>query len=235
VVSWLTSPATAAICYAVAVVGVHRTGLMDTAMRDSAAHVTEELAYLGAGFLLFQLVFGVTPGRWQLSGAGKLGLLAVVAPVDTVVGFVLLQTGTVSAGAESGGAHAAHGGMVRPDWALSPDADTVAAGTTMWIGGTGIMALLMITVALVWLHGGAPVRSRPSWTDQARRATFAQHTGSDRPGEEVDSDEEALRAYNTWLARLADPDRDRAADSERSRDTGFALDRLTAPYACPER
>lgn len=200
VVSWLTSPAAAAVLYAIVVIGVHLTGLMDTAMTDPATHVTEELVYLGAGFLLFQLVLGVTPGPWQLSGAGRLGLLAVVTPVDTVVGFVLLQTGTVAGGAGSG----SHGAMPRPDWALSPASDTVAAGTTMWIGGTGLMAAIMVGVALIWLHGRAPAQVRPSWTDQARRAALAEHTGTEQSAGDLDSDEGALDAYNAWLARLAD-------------------------------
>ena len=199
-VTWLTAPATAAVLYAVAVAGVHLTGVMNAAMADSATHQMEELAYLTAGFLLFQLVFGVTPGHWQLSGVGKLGLLAAVTPVDT--GFVLLQTGTVLSQTDPGDAHSTHGALTpRPDWALAGGADTVAAGTTMWIGGTGIMAGLMIAVALAWLHGRTPERTGPSWTDRARQATFASHTGLDHP--DVD-DEEARAAYNAWLARLAE-------------------------------
>ena len=44
----------------------------------------------------------------------------------------------------------------RPDWALSAASDTAAAGTTMWIGGTGIMGLVMLGVGLIWLHGRGP-------------------------------------------------------------------------------
>ena len=64
-------------------------------------HGTEELAYLASGFLLFQLVFGRRPGPWQLSGGGRMALLALVTPVDTVVGVV--RTAWVSpAGASCG-------------------------------------------------------------------------------------------------------------------------------------
>src|SRR5215207_9979815 len=62
----------------------------------------------------------------------------------------------------------------------------------MWIGGTGITAMLMIAVALAWLHGRAPDRARPSWTDQARQATFASHIGVDHS--DVDADR-ARAAY----------------------------------------
>jgi cytochrome c oxidase assembly factor CtaG len=146
-------------------------------------------------------VFGVRPGPWQLTPLGRLALLVFVTPVDTVVGFVLLQTGTVQIGL----GHAVHLDGPRPDWALSPAADTVAAGTTMWIGGTGIMALLMIVVGLSWLHGREPARSAPGWADRARAETLAAHTGG-RTGDDADSDD-ALDAYNAYLARLAETDR----------------------------
>ena len=198
VVSWLTSPAGAVVLYAVAVVGVHLTGLLTLAMRGDAVHVSEELAYLGAGFVLFQLTFGSSPGPWQLTNLGKLALLAVVSPVDTVVGVVLLQTGTLSI---AGGEHG-HDGLVRPDWAPAPADDTIAAGSIMWAGGTGIMALFMIIVGLAWLHGRQPARPAPSWTEQARRSTLGEHTGVEQLPADVDDDERTLAAYNAWLRKL---------------------------------
>ncbi|MFL6128140.1 MAG: cytochrome c oxidase assembly protein [Mycobacteriales bacterium] len=202
-VGWSTSPVTAALGYAVAVVGVHLTGLLTRVVSGPNLHGTEELVYLASGYLLFQLVFGVHPGPSQLTPLGKLALLAFVSPVDTVVGVVLLQSGTVQSGLAAG--HGAHSGVTRPDWALPPAADTIAAGTTMWIGGTGIMALLMIAVGLAWLHGRPPAATRPGWTDRARSQAFTDRTGAP-PGADVDSDE-ALRAYNDYLGRLAVPER----------------------------
>jgi cytochrome c oxidase assembly factor CtaG len=201
VVGWLTSPVAAAGLYAICVIGVHLTGIMDTAMDDPGVHVTEELAYLASGFLLFQLVFGRRPGPWQLSGGGRMALLALVTPVDTVVGVVLLQTGTVEDGLPLG-PHA----HPRPAWALSAASDTVAAGTTMWILGTGIMALLMLAVGLVWLHGRAPAPVAPGWTERARLAAMAERTGEPER-QDLDSDDDALAAYNRWLARMAERER----------------------------
>jgi cytochrome c oxidase assembly factor CtaG len=201
VVSWLTSPVFAALFYAICVIGVHLTGFMDRAMEEQDLHLIEELAYLLAGFLLFQLVLGRRPGPWQLSGGGRMALLALVTPVDTVVGVVLLQTGTV----EGGIVDAGHG-HARPDWALSAASDTVAAGTTMWIGGTGIMALLMLAVGLVWLHGRAPAQTSPGWTERARSAAMAERTGEPERAD-LDDDDAALQAYNRWLAKMADRDR----------------------------
>jgi putative copper resistance protein D len=198
VVGWLTSPPFAAGFYAVCVIGVHLTGFMDRAMTDQSAHVLEELAYLAAGMLLFQLVLGRRPGPWQLSGGGRMALLALVTPVDTVVGVVLLQTGTVQGGITDG-PHA----HPRPDWALSAASDTVAAGTTMWIAGTGIMALLMLAVGLVWLHGRAPAPVQPGWTERARSAAMAERTGEPERTD-LDDDDAALDAYNKWLARMAE-------------------------------
>ena len=165
-------------------------------MRGDAVHLGEELAYLGSGYLLLQLTFGRWPGRWQLTNLGKLALLATVTPVDTVVGVVLLQTGTVSI---AGGHHA---DIVRPDWAMAAADDTIAAGSTMWAGGTGIMAAFMIIVGLAWLHGRQPVRTTgPSWTEQARRSTLGEHTGVEL-GDDMDDDERSLAAYNAYLTKL---------------------------------
>jgi cytochrome c oxidase assembly factor CtaG len=205
VISWVTSPAAAAALYAIAVIGVHLTGIMDRAMNEQDVHVIEELAYLVSGVLLFQLVFGRRPGPWQLSGGGRMALLALVTPVDTVVGVVLLQTGTVQGGIVQGGI--GDGGHVhaRPDWALPSASDTIAAGTTMWIGGTGIMALLMLVVGLVWLHGRAPAPVAPGWGERARLAAMAERTGEPERTD-LDEDEAALEAYNRWLARMAERD-----------------------------
>jgi cytochrome c oxidase assembly factor CtaG len=169
-------------------------------MTDRGTHVLEELAYLLAGFLLFQLVLGRRPGPWQLSGGGRMALLALVTPVDTVVGVVLLQTGTID-----GAVGAVGHGHPRPGWALSAASDTAAAGTAMWIGGTGIMALIMLAVGLIWLHGRAPAPASPGWAERARAATMAERTGEP---ERADLDDDAaLDAYNRWLARMAEHDR----------------------------
>jgi putative membrane protein len=201
VVSWLTSPPFAAAFYAICVIGVHLTGLMDRAMVDDGVHVAEELAYLLAGMLLFQLVLGLRPGPWQLSGGARMALLAIVTPVDTLVGVVLLQTGTVAGGIGSDG----HG-HARPGWALSAAADTAAAGTTMWIAGTGIMGLVMLGVGLIWLHGRGPAPERPGWTERARAATLAERTGEPERAD-IDDDEAALAEYNRWLAKMAERER----------------------------
>jgi putative copper resistance protein D len=201
VVSWLTSPAFAAAFYAICVIGVHLTGLMDRAMNEQGVHVLEELAYLLSGMLLFQLVLGERPGPWQLSGGGRMALLALVTPVDTVVGVVLLQTGTVDGGIGDGGHQHA-----QPSWVLDSAADTIAAGTTMWIGGTGIMALIMLGVGLIWLHGRSPAPVKPGWTERARSAAMAERTGEpERP--DLDADDAALAEYNRWLAKMAERDR----------------------------
>ena len=172
-----------------------------TADGRCSVDVAEELAYLLAGMLLFQLVLGQRPGPWQLSGGARMALLAIVTPVDTLVGVVLLQTGTVAGGIGSDG-HA----HPRPDWALSAAADTAAAGTTMWIAGTGIMGLVMLGVGLLWLHGRGPVPEKPGWTERARAATLAERTGEPERTD-LDDDEAALEAYNRWLARMAERDR----------------------------
>ena len=94
----------------------------------------------------------------------------------------------------------------RPDWALSAASDTAAAGTTMWIAGTGIMGLVMLGVGLIWLHGRGPAPETPGWTERARAATLAERTGEPERTD-LDDDEAALEAYNRWLAKMAERDR----------------------------
>ncbi len=48
----------------------------------------------------------------------------------------------------------------------------------MWVGGDAIMAIVMIVLVVGWLYRpGQRGADQNSWTERARRATFAAHTG----------------------------------------------------------
>ncbi|MHA3702826.1 cytochrome c oxidase assembly protein [Jatrophihabitans sp. YIM 134969] len=197
VVSVLTSPPVAFACYTVVIVGTHLTGLMDAIMDSTVLGQVEHLAYLVVGFQFFLLVIGDEPIRWRLSLLGRLGILGVGMAVDTFTGVVLLMaTVPISMG-------------VGVD-ALS---DTKTGGAIMWVGGDGLMAVVMVLLVIGYLQrpqeGG---REEKSWVEQARRGVFEEKTGAETgnqraavPGTQEDFDEDDRRreAYNRWLEKLS--------------------------------
>jgi cytochrome c oxidase assembly factor CtaG len=194
-VTLLTAPPVALASYAAVIVGSHLTGLMDLIMRNSWAGQVEHLVYLVIGCQFFLLVLGDAPIRWQLSTPGRWFLVALSMAVDTFVGVILMQgSGPI---------------YMTPVPGLQVNAlsDTHTGGAIMWFGGDAIMAAIMIGLVLGWL--GDPERRRrdnSGWLEQARRATFAERTGS--PGQQLaadldfDAEDDRLAAYNRWLAAL---------------------------------
>ena len=95
--------------------------------------------------------------------------------------------------------------------------DTHTGGSIMWFGGDGIMAAIMILLVIGWLRDPARQRMDNSgWLEQARRATFAAHVGSSGSSDsdvsadlDFDEQDERLRAYNEWLAKLQAHDKGR--------------------------
>ena len=85
----------------------------------------------------------------------------------------------------------------------------------MWIGGDGLMFVMMVVVAVTWLTDRSPEAARAgTFLESARQAALAG-TGNVggrgperlRASENVDEDEDALAAYNALLARLNAPNR----------------------------
>ena len=202
VVSVLTSPPVGFASYTVVIVGTHLTGLMDSIMASTALGQVEHLAYLVVGFQFFLLVIGDEPIRWRMSLLGRLGILGVGMAVDTFTGVVLLMTTVPIAMGE--GVDALN--------------DTKTGGAIMWVGGDGLMAVVMVLLVVGYLRrpqeGG---REEKSWVEQARRGVFEEKTGADvltnqraaDPGTQEDFDEDDRRreAYNRWLAKLESGER----------------------------
>lgn len=192
VVSVLTSPPVGFACYTVVIVGTHLTGLMDAIMASTALGQLEHLAYLVVGFQFFLPVIGDEPIRWHLSLLGRLGILGVGMAVDTFTGVVLLMT-TVPISMSPG---------------VDALADTRTGGAIMWVGGDGLMAVVMVLLVLGYLRRPQQGREERSWVEQARRGVFETHTGAstapEGPEDAVDFDEDERRrdAYNRWLADL---------------------------------
>ena len=183
------APPVALAAYAAVIVGSHLTGLMDTIMRNTWAGQVEHLVYVLAGCWFFALVVGDEPIRWRLASPARWLLLAIAMAVDTFTGIVLMQ-----------GTHAV---------ALQPSlldvnalSDTRTGGAIMWFGGDAIMAAIMIALVVGWLRRVDTAPVEQGWLEQARRATFATHTGSAESSEPLDDDDGAREAYNRWLQKL---------------------------------
>jgi putative copper resistance protein D len=208
-VSWWFSAPVALATYLVVIVGTHLTGLMDAIMVHPWAGQVEHLAYVLVGYQFFSVALGDEPYRWSLTPLTKEFLLALAMGVDTFTGVVLFQSDqAIAMDGVAGG--------------IDPVVETNNGGAIMWVGGDGIMVIVMIIVALLWL--GQPDLRRlaaSGWMEQARLSTFVTHTGGIRatapaPGTstavgpvrrrapDLDDDDQALDTYNAWLRGLAD-------------------------------
>ena len=195
VVSLLTTPPVALACYTAVIVGSHLTGLMDTIMSLTWAGQVEHVVYLVAGYLFFALVIGDEPLRWRLATLARWVMLAISMAVDTFTGVVIMMS------------LAPITMQPTPGLTVNPLSDTRTGGAIMWLGGDGIMAVVMIALVLGWLRtSGQSGSDRVSWLEQARIAALNERTGAVAE-DPIDDDDARLAAYNEWLARVAEPQR----------------------------
>jgi putative copper resistance protein D len=171
---------------------------MDLIMRTTWAGQLEHLAYVLLGCQFFVVVIGDAPIRWRLSAPARFFMLALSMAVDTFTGLVLLQSSTAITMSPPPGA------------SINPLTDTQTGGAIMWFGGDAIMAVIMVITAIGWIHRPAGQQIEPTgWLEQARRTSFAAHTGGSLGNEQsdldFDDDEQRLRQYNEWLQRLDSP------------------------------
>jgi cytochrome c oxidase assembly factor CtaG len=209
VVAFATNPLVVFGCYAAVVVGTHLTPFQQAALTVAGLHPLEELLYLASGYLLVLLVLGDGPLPRRFPYLMRVVLLLVAMVVDTVVGVALLMTNH-----EPFPAYAATGRT----WGPTPVEDLHWGGALMWVGGDALMVALSLIVVAAWINSGQGSDLGP-WLEAARRSALAgpgaDHAGAsgldadrDLDGD-LDDDEEALRAYNAMLARLAGTEQDR--------------------------
>jgi cytochrome c oxidase assembly factor CtaG len=204
VVTALTCPPVAAGIYGATIVGTHLTSFMNVVLLHQNVHDGEHLLYLVAGYLYFLPVLGSEPIKWKMSFPTRFVLLALSMPFDTFVGVVLLETDHEPFSAY------AHTGRT---WGPSLLSDLHLGGPIMWVGGDGIMFVLVVCVFMVFLRDRRAHATMGEWLENARRQSFADSTAlagvsapestSRRRGQTVDDDEH-LAAYNAYLARLGD-------------------------------
>jgi putative membrane protein len=156
----------------------------------------ECLAYLLSGYLFFSQTMTDEPSAWDVPHPLRLFLQFVAMGADTLVGVVLLQTAAVP--------WAAYAAPHR-DWGPAPLADLHGGSAVMWIGGDGLMVVMMVVIAARWMVDRRPEAATAGrWLESARRAQLADATGAGTEvSADVDTDDAALEAYNRMLARLA--------------------------------
>jgi putative copper resistance protein D len=204
VVTALTCPPVAAAIYGATIVGTHLTSFMNVVLLHQNVHNAEHLLYLVAGYLYFLPVLGSEPIKWKMSFPTRFVLLALSMPFDTFVGVVLLETNHEPFSAY------AHTGRT---WGPSLLSDLHLGGAIMWVGGDGIMFVLVVCVFMVFLRDRRAHATMGDWLENARRQSLADSAAlagvsapestSRRRGQTVDDDEH-LAAYNAYLARLSE-------------------------------
>jgi cytochrome c oxidase assembly factor CtaG len=215
VASFLTWPVFGAVAYALAVLAAHLTSLAGYFDRNQAAHNAEHVLFVIIGYLFYLPLLGREPIKWRLSYPVRFVALVLLMPVDTFTGLALGYGSANSPGIPAG---------PRPAWAPSPVSDLHLGGAVMWIGGDGIMFVLMMLVFLMWSRDDRAAVSGHGFFERARQANLATLVASHQPaapgagvvtaepsamvGQPVTDarggidDDEHLAAYNAYLARL---------------------------------
>jgi cytochrome c oxidase assembly factor CtaG len=211
VVGFLTWPVFGVVLYALAVTASHLTGIANLVERNQSVHNAEHALFVIIGYLFFLPILGTEPIRWRLSYPIRFVLLVLLMPIDTFTGVALGYGSASSPGVPVG---------PRPVWAPSPVSDLHSGGAVMWVGGDGIMFVLMMVVFLMWARDERASTSGRSFFERARRANLATLVASSQPAAAApggggpvlaaDSrtsidDDEHLAAYNAYLARLNRP------------------------------
>lgn len=203
----VTNPALTFVLYAVVLVLTHLTPFLEVRLQHPALEHAEIFLYLFSGYLFFLPVIGVEPIRWQrLPHPLRVVLLLVGMMPDTLVGVVLMIAARPVAPSFA---------LANAGWGPPLLHDQALAGSIMWFFGDATMAALALLAVRNWLRSSGSEAGFGTWLEAARRqALTGQETGSEaaRLGSsaDVDSDEQALDAYNAMLARLNNPSRDQS-------------------------
>jgi len=192
-VSFLTWPVFGIVAYTAAIVGAHLTGLANVMEHNQTLHNAEHVAFLLVGYLFLLPVLGQEPLRWRLSYPARLILLFLIMPVDTFAGLILSYGTRGTPGLPVG---------PRPSWAGTAVQDLHLGGAVMWVGGDGIMFVLMMVVFLMWSTDSRASARNRGWLESARRSTVALAPRPELAHDDIDDDDEQLAAYNAFLNRL---------------------------------
>ena len=200
---WLTFPVLTLGLYTGVLVITHLTGFPELMATQPWAHHLEQALYLLSGYLLFLPLVGSEASPWPVPHIIRFALLGLAMGADTLVGVALMLTGHPLAPSTA---------LMRPGWGPTLLEDQNWSGAIMWVGGDGLMMLLMLAVVAQWSAIGSQARLG-DWLESARRQSLAgigSASGGDDPADhhtvgasaDVDDDEAARQAYNRMLAAL---------------------------------
>lgn len=202
-----TAPPVTLAFYTTVLVLTHLTGFQSLMVANPWVHDLEVMLYLLSGYLFFVSLAGSERTPWNVPYLLRLVVLAVSMGVDTLVGIVLMLTPyAVAPGFDAG----------HPGWGPGALGDQEVAGAIMWVGGDGLMMLLMIVIGVRWGMAGAADQTMGRWLEGARARTLLDSGAADG-FTRVDDDDDALAAYNARLASLhgLTPGGDRSATQVR--------------------
>ena len=204
--SFLTWPVFGAAAYALAVMASHLTVIATYTEQNQYWHNAEHALFVVVGYLFYLPILGTEPIRWRLSYPIRFVLLVLLMPIDTFTGVALGYGSAGSPGVPAG---------PRPAWAPSPVSDLHSGGAVMWVGGDGIMFVLMMIVFLMWATDQRAAVSGRSFFERARQENLAALVATGQQGAAASGerpapaesrtsidDDEHLAAYNEYLARL---------------------------------
>jgi cytochrome c oxidase assembly factor CtaG len=180
----VTFPATVLVVYALVIVLTHLTGFMEAMAGSMALHHGEQVLYLVAGLLFFHTAIGVDLLPHRPAYFARFVLMLIAMGVDTLTGVVLmLAPATMFPTYDLEGVH--------------------LGGAIMWVGGDGLMMLIMVLLGRLWVSDPSGRVDFGPWLESARRTAISEQTGdADAEAGDLDDDDEALAAYNRMLARL---------------------------------
>lgn len=196
-VRWLTFPVLTVGFYTAVLVITHLTGFPEAMATQPGVHSLEQILYLVSGYLLFWPLAGAEASPWSIPHIVRFAVLALAMGADTLVGVALMLTGHPLAPSTA---------LMRPGWGPTLLEDQNWAGAIMWVGGDGLMMILMLVVVAQWSATGSRARLG-DWLESARRQSLAKiGSGADfdtvGASADVDDDEAARAAYNRMLADL---------------------------------
>ncbi len=180
----VTFPATVLVVYALVIVLTHLTGFMQAMAGSMTLHHGEQALYLVAGLLFFHTAIGVDVLPHRPAYFARFVLMLLAMGIDTLSGIVLmLAPATMFPAYDLEGVH--------------------LGGAIMWVGGDGLMMLIMVLLGRLWVSDPSGRVDFGPWLESARRSAVTGETGdADGTAGDLDDDDEALAAYNRMLARL---------------------------------
>jgi putative membrane protein len=134
---WLTHPLVALPLWAASLYLWHIPFLYEAALHHSAVHALEHFSFFAFGAIMWAAVIETLPGpEWFGTGA-KLGYVAAVRLLETILGNIFIWSGTVF-----------YPFYEHPTdmWGISPLADQQIAGAVMMVEGS-----IVTLGALAWL------------------------------------------------------------------------------------